>query len=38
MDRRPNVEVPGARHTLTSADLNPPMQVQCDLLAALEER
>src|SRR5271165_1851524 len=26
-----------ARHTLTSTDLNPPMQIQCDLLAVLDE-
>ena len=26
-----------ARHTLTSTDLNPPMQIQCDLLAVLAE-
>ena len=27
-----------ARHTLTSTDLAPPMQIQCDLLAVLGER
>jgi 2-iminobutanoate/2-iminopropanoate deaminase len=26
-----------ARHTLTSTDLVPPMQIQCDLLAVLDE-
>ena len=26
-----------ARHTLTSTDLNPPMQIQCDLLAVLDD-
>jgi 2-iminobutanoate/2-iminopropanoate deaminase len=26
-----------ARHTLTSTDLAPPMQVQCDLMAVLDE-
>lgn len=26
-----------ARHTLTSADFNPPMQIQCDLMAVLAE-
>ena len=26
-----------ARHTLTSADFAPPMQIQCDLLAVLDE-
>ena len=26
-----------ARHTLTSTDFNPPMQIQCDLLAVLAE-
>jgi 2-iminobutanoate/2-iminopropanoate deaminase len=26
-----------ARHTLTSTDLAPPMQVQCDLMAVLEQ-
>jgi 2-iminobutanoate/2-iminopropanoate deaminase len=25
-----------ARHTLTSTDFNPPMQIQCDLLAVLD--
>lgn len=27
-----------ARHTVTSSDLTPPMQVQCDLLAVISER
>jgi 2-iminobutanoate/2-iminopropanoate deaminase len=26
-----------ARHTVASSDLNPPMQVQCDLLAVVED-
>jgi len=26
-----------ARHTLTSADFTPPMQIQCDLMAVLDE-
>lgn len=26
-----------ARHTLTSTDFNPPMQIQCDLMAVLAE-
>ena len=26
-----------ARHTLTSTDLNPPMQIQCDLFAVLDD-
>jgi hypothetical protein len=24
-----------ARHTLTSTDLSPPMQIQCDLMAVI---
>ena len=26
-----------ARHTVTSRDFTPPMQIQCDLLAVLDE-
>jgi 2-iminobutanoate/2-iminopropanoate deaminase len=26
-----------ARHTLTSRDFSPPMQIQCDLMAVLDE-
>jgi 2-iminobutanoate/2-iminopropanoate deaminase len=26
-----------ARHTVTSTDLAPPMQIQCDLLAVLDK-
>ena len=33
----PDPESRPARHTVTSTDLTPPLQIQCDLLAVVDE-